>query len=224
MIKFKNYEYKRPNEAEIKASFDNLIDKFNKASSADEQIKLIKDINHLQDEIYSLSAIAEIRYDINTTDSFYEQEKAFWDNFNPTLASYNSKYADALLSSKYRKELKERFGTYVFTKYELTLVSNCIDIYNRGGVVKKSYMELLEGFDALGNHKSKQLLDTLSTFVLDAGMNSANTSKFMDIHNNTVQYRLKKINEVLGVEITGHRVIPGLTMALALKRISEASS
>ena len=46
----------------------------------------------------------------------------------------------------------------------------------------------------------------------------------MDIHTNTVQYRLKKINEMLGVEITGNRVIPGLTMALALKRLERAVS
>ena len=72
--------------------------------------------------------------------------------------------------------------------------------------------------------KGKQLLDTLETFVLDAGMNSGKTAEFMDIHANTVQYRLKKINEMLGVEITGNRVIPGLTMALALKRLERAVS
>ena len=112
----------------------------------------------------------------------------------------------------------------VFTKYELTLVSNCINIQIQGGFVKKNYMELLEPFKEAGEHKGKQLLDTLETFVLDAGMNSGKTAEFMDIHTNTVQYRLKKINEMLGVEITGNRVIPGLTMALALKRLERAVS
>lgn len=65
------------------------------------------------------------------------------------------------------------------------------------------------------------MLDTLLTFVLDAGMNSGKTAEFMDIHTNTVQYRLKKINDVLGVEITGNRVMPGLTIALALKRLEK---
>ena len=41
----------------------------------------------------------------------------------------------------------------------------------------------------------------------------------MGIHANTVQYRLRKINEVLGADITGNRVIPGLTIALALERM-----
>lgn len=85
-------------------------------------------------------------------------------------------------------------------------------------------MELLEPFKEAGENKGRQLLDTLETFVLDAGMNSSKTAEFMDVHTNTVQYRLKKINEMLGVEITGNRVIPGLTVALALKRLERAVS
>ncbi len=112
----------------------------------------------------------------------------------------------------------------VFTKYELTLVSNCINIQIQGGFVKKNYMELLEPFKEAGENKGRQLLETLETFVLDAGVNSGKTAEIMGIHTNTVQYRLKKINEMLGVEITGNRVIPGLTMALALKRLERVVS
>lgn len=110
----------------------------------------------------------------------------------------------------------------VFTKYELALVSNCINLQVHGGYLKKNYMDLLDPFKKeMGENKARQLLDTLETFVLDAGMNSGKTSQFMGIHTNTVQYRLKRINEVLGAEITGNRVIPGLTMALALKRLER---
>lgn len=109
----------------------------------------------------------------------------------------------------------------VFTKYEMVLVSNCINIQMQGNYVKKNYMDLLEPFKEAGENKGRQLLETLETFVLDAGMNSAKTSEFMGIHTNTVQYRLKKINDVLSAEITGNRVIPGLTIALALKRLEK---
>lgn len=70
--------------------------------------------------------------------------------------------------------------------------------------------------------RANSLWIPLVTFVLDAGMNSSKTAEFMDVHANTVQYRLKKINEMLGVEITGNRTIPGLTLALALKRLERA--
>ena len=110
----------------------------------------------------------------------------------------------------------------IFSKYELALVSNCINIQLQGGHIKRNYYELLEPFNReVGGNKAKQLLGTLETFVLDAGMSSSKTSKIMGIHTNTVQYRLKRINEVLGVDITGNRVIPALTMALALKRLER---
>ena len=90
------------------------------------------------------------------------------------------------------------------------------------GDVQDAESAKLEPFKReVGENKARQLLDTLETFVLDAGMNSSKTSVFMGIHTNTVQYRLKRINEVLGAEITGNRVIPGLTIALALKRLSR---
>ena len=110
----------------------------------------------------------------------------------------------------------------VFSKYEMVLVSNCINIQLQGGHIKRNYVSLLEAFSKeMGENKARQLLDTLETFVLDAGMNSGKTAELMKIHTNTVQYRLKRINEVLGAEITGNRVVPGLTIALALQRLER---
>ncbi len=111
----------------------------------------------------------------------------------------------------------------VFSKYELALVSNCINLQLQGGHIKRNFNELLEPFNReVGGNKASQLINTLETFVLDAGMNSNKTSNIMGIHANTVQYRLKKINEILGVDVTGNRVIPALTIALALKRLERA--
>lgn len=109
-----------------------------------------------------------------------------------------------------------------FSKYDLLLVSNCNNIQLRGGFLKRNYTKLLEPFEADTSNKGRQLLDTLETFVLDAGMNGAKTAEIMNVHTNTVQYRLKKISELLGAEITANRVIPGLTIALALKRLERA--
>ena len=72
----------------------------------------------------------------------------------------------------------------VFSKYEMVLVSNCISIQLQGGHIKKNYVSLLEPFmKEMGENKAKQLLETLETFVLDAGMNSSKTSNLMKIHN-----------------------------------------
>lgn len=110
----------------------------------------------------------------------------------------------------------------VFSKYEIAMVSDCVYMQSGSQMQRRMYLELLEPFEReVSRNKGKMLIDTLSTFVLDAGMNSGKTAEFMDIHNNTVQYRLKKANEILGAEMTANRVIPGLTLALALKRLEE---
>ena len=102
----------------------------------------------------------------------------------------------------------------------MSMVCDCINLNTSGNSIKKMYSDLLEPFEKeISQNKGKLLLDTLSTFVLDAGMNSGKTAEFMNIHNNTVQYRLKRINEILGADMTGNRIIPGLTMALAIKRL-----
>ena len=110
----------------------------------------------------------------------------------------------------------------VFSKYEISMVSDCVYMQSSSQMQRRMYLDLLEPFEReVSPNKGKLLVDTLSTFVLDAGMNSGRTAEFLDIHNNTVQYRLKKANEILGAEMTANRVIPGLTLALALKRLEE---
>lgn len=108
-----------------------------------------------------------------------------------------------------------------FSKYELALASDCVNMSLKGGQVKKNYLDLLKPLKSAGENKSKQFMDTLEAFILDSGLNTAKTSRLMEIHTNTVQYRLKRIREILGVDITGNTVVPGLMMALAIARIEK---
>ncbi|NLY87130.1 MAG: PucR family transcriptional regulator [Clostridiales bacterium] len=127
------------------------------------------------------------------------------------------------LINKTRKYIEAVFPyKRVFSKYEMSMVCDCVYLNSDAPALKKLYLDLLEPFEReISPSKGKLLLDTLGTFILDAGMNSNKTAKFMEIHNNTVQYRLKKANEILGAEMTANRIIPGLTMALAIKRLEE---
>ena len=49
----------------------------------------------------------------------------------------------------------------VFTKYDLALVSKCISIQAQGGYMKKNFIDLLAGFRAEKDNKSRQMLETL---------------------------------------------------------------
>jgi len=52
-------------------------------------------------------------------------------------------------------------------------------------------------------------------------MSTGKTAKLMNVHTNTIQYRLKRIRDILGVDITGGSVFPGLTTALAIERMEK---
>ena len=52
-------------------------------------------------------------------------------------------------------------------------------------------------------------------------MSTSKTAKLMNIHTNTVQYRLKRIQEILQADLMGTSIIPGLTVALAVERIEK---
>lgn len=109
----------------------------------------------------------------------------------------------------------------MFSKYDLAIVNGCIHVMEMGGSYKRSYLKLIESFHKTGSIKEKELLKTLETFVLDANMNSLKTAEVMNVHSNTIQYRLKRISEILGIEITANRVLPAITMALALNRLEN---
>ncbi len=119
MQKFSDYNYERPNPEEIQAEVVSLIEAFNKAQSAQEQVKIMKEMNKKQNRVSSMYSLAHIRHDINANDEFYDAENNFWNEFMPVLSGYLSKYADALLNSKFRGELEEKFGKHLFNKYEL---------------------------------------------------------------------------------------------------------
>ena len=121
----------------------------------------------------------------------------------------------------------EAFVKYIFphknlyTKYELALAANCVSVCMNGGSVKRTCLDLLGPFETVSDNKAKQLIETLEVFMLDAGMSSTKAAQLMNIHVNTVQYRLKRIREILGADITDSTIVPGLVMALAVQRIEK---
>lgn len=110
-----------------------------------------------------------------------------------------------------------------FSKFELALAANCVNICMNEGdsSIKRSYLDLIAPFAQVSDSKAKQLMETLEVFVLDAGLSSSKAAKLMDVHVNTVQYRLKRIREILGADITSNTIVPGLMMALAVQRIEK---
>ena len=108
-----------------------------------------------------------------------------------------------------------------FGKFEMVFVNNAVHLSRENSAVKKECADLIRPLLFGRDVKTRQLLDTLNTFVLDAGLSANKTSEILSVHANTVQYRLKHIKEILGVDISSTSVLPGLMTALAVARINK---
>ena len=164
--------------------------------------------------------------------------EAEWKEFAKKMASYgaqktfhvyNSGGIEGLCSSFQLINKTEAFVQFIFpykrsfSKFELALAANCVNICmsENDSSVKRYYLDLIRPFADVPDSKAKQLMETLEVFVLDAGLSSSKAAKLMNVHVNTVQYRLKRIREILGADITSNTIVPGLMMALAVQRIEK---
>ncbi len=122
-LKFKDYKYVRPDLNETKDAFNIALNRFKEASSIDDAEKAIDQINRLRFDFNTMSTLAYIRNSIDTNDTFYDQEKDFFDQNSPRFSQLNNLFYQALVKTKFRSELEQRKGALLFKKAELSLTT-----------------------------------------------------------------------------------------------------
>lgn len=118
---FKDYKYTRPDMDVLEKNFDTALQGFKAATSADEQIKYMKEINQLRNDFETQVVLVEIRHSVDTTDVFYEAENNYADEVGPVAEGLLSKYYEALLSSSFKKEIEAVYGQQIFKIAEMIL-------------------------------------------------------------------------------------------------------
>lgn len=112
---------------------------------------------------------------------------------------------------------------HTFTRHDLGFADNCLRILLAGEDALRPYQSLIEPLCA-GDSGNADLIGTLSTLLLDAGNNTAEAAKMLFLHKNTVQYRIRKMRELLGEDIFSLPVQFELATALALQRLGPNDS
>lgn len=122
-MKFHEYPYARPNFDTFKTEFNTLLGNFKEATSFEAQDKTLKAINALRNEVESMMVLASVRNSIDTTDAFYEAEQNFFDENTPLYQGLVTELFEALVNSKFRAELEQKWGKQIFTIADLALVT-----------------------------------------------------------------------------------------------------
>lgn len=212
-MKFSEYKYERPNFEEIKNQIENLLVKI-KTCDYNDQIIAIQNINTIRNNIDTMSNLAHIRHTINTLDSFYDEEKNYWDDISPLYQELDTEFYKTILQSKYLTELKIYFGDQFFNLINCSLKSFSSeiieDLQEENKEVSK-YVKLLASAKINFQNKERNLSD-MTPFLESKNRNIRkeayeakskffieNEKSFDTIYNNLVNIRTK-IAKKLGYE------------------------
>lgn len=121
MKTFEDFDYKRPDLAELKTKFTKLLRQFDDAATVDIQNEIIFQINDLRNSFDTMWNLAHIRHTIDTTIEFYEKENAFFDEATPEFQGMVNQFYISISKSKHKKELKEKWGQQFFNIAEMTV-------------------------------------------------------------------------------------------------------
>ncbi|MCL2605199.1 MAG: M3 family oligoendopeptidase [Defluviitaleaceae bacterium] len=120
-MKFSQMPYTRPAFEDVQAQMQELLQRFKAAASAEEAFAAYKAYDDASKEFFSMYVIGYVRNTLDTTDTFYDAEKTYYDEMLPKLQPLTQAYTQALLDSPYRADLEAAWGTLLFDNAEITL-------------------------------------------------------------------------------------------------------
>ena len=100
-MKFSEMTYKRPDFESYKKEIRAKIEAFKNAKNAEEQIRLLDEINVLRNEIDTQNQLSSIRHSINNNDEFYNKENDYWDEYSPLYTNETVCLAKTILESPF---------------------------------------------------------------------------------------------------------------------------
>jgi M3 family oligoendopeptidase len=121
MMKFSEVKYERPLVEDVIAELKKLLEEFNAAKTPDEAFAVYKRYDEYSSRISAMGAVAYIRNSMDTTDEFYDKEKAYFNEVGPQIAEYSQAFNKALVSSPHRAVMEKEFGKLMFINTEMEL-------------------------------------------------------------------------------------------------------
>ncbi len=120
-MKFSEMPYTRPNLDVLREKMDDIVRRIESAESASEQIEAFEEYQTLSREVQTNMTLAYVRHTIDTRDEFYDKENEFCDEAGPLLQEQIQRVGLAMLGSKFRPELEQRYGKLLFTNTEIAV-------------------------------------------------------------------------------------------------------
>ncbi|GIV53782.1 MAG: oligoendopeptidase F [Candidatus Kapaibacterium sp.] len=143
---FENLPYVRPDLAAFEREWEQCLNRFRTATSAEEQSELLAQMNAYRIELDTAATIVSIRHSCDTSDEFYSAEQEYMDTIRPIVAERVNDLYRALISSPYRAALEHQWGVQLFRIAELSVRSQSpavIELLQRENALATEYQKLL---------------------------------------------------------------------------------
>jgi len=105
----------------------------------------------------------------------------------------------------------------ILTYRELSFAETCFNLVHGDDAEKQRCLAVLAPVN--GRKDEDVILETLMAYLIDANQNAADAAELIHVHESTIKYRLKKINRLLGYDISQMPATYNLYLTLAVKRL-----
>ena len=128
MKKFSEIEYVRPDMEAEQEKVRAYTKALKEAKSYEELRGLFMEEKTREDAWATMAEVAQVRYTVDTRDSFYEGEVQFWNETIPAIHLLIQKAEKVILESPFIKEFAEEFGEFFVKNMEVgqKLADDCI--------------------------------------------------------------------------------------------------
>lgn len=113
-MKFQDMPYERIDFTKVKEEFQRIMEEFDAAISGEQQFAVHQKYYELTDRVSTMMRIARIRYDIDTSNEFYEGEHRYYDEEEPVYNNLIVAYQKKVFQSPYREYLEQKIGPVAF--------------------------------------------------------------------------------------------------------------
>src|SRR5574344_1079667 len=118
-MKFKDLQYKRPDFDQDLQSLNQYLDTLENAENSEEFFDAHKKYEDKMAQFAEMYTIAYIRNSIDTRDEFYEKEVEAFDQIIPKFSQVGNRLQNIRLTSKFRKEFEDKYGSNITKTDEL---------------------------------------------------------------------------------------------------------
>ena len=130
--KFDALQFERPDFDTLRERYTDLRARLDAAQKPSEQVSVISEWNELRRQLKSWTSLTHLKFNQDTSNEAFKQEREFSDEIQPKLTDLDSKIKEAIVGSPHRGDIENTYGAHAFALWQVALESFDIAIEAEG--------------------------------------------------------------------------------------------